>query len=942
MDDPVKRSMADPRMIARFQRFPEGGAERKLLEDWLSGSSKAAQAWVIYVDTAKYYLQIKDARKHSLTTHDMDDIKDFLGIQDDIRKTFSSRGVEPEVLKTLFGDPIDYDVRPCSDDSLIYLLRQSHIDILIGMCHLSDVVYDGYDSISPSQSLKNKEAGVRLVHCFQKKYAGPGVRWLEMALPQYMKMYNHNVHYGKTVVVLQSSGTGKSRTMAELARSNPREHWGISVCFRGLGSLNMSDVDGYPLGDVSVFGCLDRLPGDVMMKLKCVKSEEIAASFMAALFGVVHDTIMDAKCSSVKYEEAFDKSWGISDVTHQLNTPRIKNFEKVQTNAIALLKARAEEILDARSYLSAPTVFIEPDLEVPAGTASWVTKLFQILVITFAETLDRDRRELGLSCFTFTFDECNQMNFDYKPRLNSNPPDNRITLPAMQRVIKACEEFNFWFFMPDSVNGLSDVYPDTAYKKTTSSWRLQGSLKPLPPWLYMPFDTMVPSPENLPNTPLEALRLDRLRVYGRPLWSTFGDNEIMYAASRRLLCAEPQHFPSPDSDKCNLQVLAVHSIRFVLDLTAEGAANRMAIDSVRSHLRVLTDYNASTRMLKSEVLSEPILSIAAGDILLKSKEIYKETMKILVDQLLLYKKVISLGENGETCGRIILIVNRDATVHAAGGQICVVDVVKHKIVEQPYNDGDHLSYAVRPFLLASYLRQLVDPNKLAQIDGAYNSGLEWASKVHMNFTHFVQLEDFIESNLSYEFALLCWRRGLALQCIHNQPVIDKLLVGYRGDLSRPFDPKMFVFVALHTKNRVSAAKLDLINTITCPFLEDGVERWKPEYMVILMDLDTSICFKDADRQVQVTKCKAVKGQAWSAFDESAEHSAVRINIRGLQPYLSLEQWAPKMLQLESGRGLTDFSSFDQQYEFTRKATKDALTLSYDETLDRHKKLFEGV
>jgi hypothetical protein len=395
----------------------------------------------------------------------------------------------------------------------------------------------------------------------------------------------------------------------------------------------------------------------------------------------------------------------------------------------------------------------------------------------------------------------------------------------------------------------------------------------------------------------------------------------MYEASRRLLCDEPQHFPSLDSEKRDLQVLAVHSNRFVLNLTAEGAASRMVIDSVRNHLRFLTDYNASTRMLKSEVLSEPILAIAAGDILLKNKETYKDAVEILVERLLLSLKVISLGENGDTCGRIILIVNRDATVHAAGGQICVVDTVTHKIIEQHHNQAGHLPqeghlrYAVRPFLLDSYLRQLVDQNELAQVDGAYDSGLEWASKVNMNFTHFVQLEDFIQSYLSYEFALMCWRRGWALQCVHNQPIIDKLLIGYRGDLSKPFDPKMFVFIAVHTKNRVSAARLDLINTITCPFLNLKSERWKPEYMVILMDLGTPTRFKNA---VQVTKCEAVKGQAWSAFDETEEYPAIRINIRGLQPYLSLEQWAPKMLQLESDGELTDFLSFYEECEFTGK------------------------
>jgi len=34
-----------------------------------------------------------------------------------------------------------------------------------------------------------------------------------------MKMYNSNLHYGKTIFILQSNGTGKSRVVAELARS---------------------------------------------------------------------------------------------------------------------------------------------------------------------------------------------------------------------------------------------------------------------------------------------------------------------------------------------------------------------------------------------------------------------------------------------------------------------------------------------------------------------------------------------------------------------------------------------------------------------------------------------------------------------------------------------------------------------------------------------------
>jgi len=172
MDDPAKRPLEDPLMIARFKKFPEGGAERKLLKEWLGSSSKAAQEWMEDVDQAKTLFQTKNTQKRSLTARDVNIIKDYLGIQDDIREIFSSRGVQPKVLKTLFSDPKDYDVKPCSEDSLTYLLCQSYIDILIGMCYLSthstpldslngsditaaaNVADDGYQSISPLQSLK--------------------------------------------------------------------------------------------------------------------------------------------------------------------------------------------------------------------------------------------------------------------------------------------------------------------------------------------------------------------------------------------------------------------------------------------------------------------------------------------------------------------------------------------------------------------------------------------------------------------------------------------------------------------------------------------------------------------------------------------------------------------------------------------------------------------
>jgi len=54
-----------------------------------------------------------------------------------------------------------------------------------------------------------------LQHTLVRPYNGPGVAWLESALQKYIKMYDAGEHYGKTIVIMQSSGTGKSRTAAE-------------------------------------------------------------------------------------------------------------------------------------------------------------------------------------------------------------------------------------------------------------------------------------------------------------------------------------------------------------------------------------------------------------------------------------------------------------------------------------------------------------------------------------------------------------------------------------------------------------------------------------------------------------------------------------------------------------------------------------------------------
>ncbi|KAG6858465.1 hypothetical protein C0991_002672, partial [Blastosporella zonata] len=54
---------------------------------------------------------------------------------------------------------------------------------------------------------------------FNNPFVGPGVSWLDEALNTYQAIYNESHHYGRAISILQSSGMGKSRAVAELAKT---------------------------------------------------------------------------------------------------------------------------------------------------------------------------------------------------------------------------------------------------------------------------------------------------------------------------------------------------------------------------------------------------------------------------------------------------------------------------------------------------------------------------------------------------------------------------------------------------------------------------------------------------------------------------------------------------------------------------------------------------
>ena len=358
------------------------------------------------------------------------------------------------------------------------------------------------------------------------------------------------------------------------------------------------------------------------------------------------------------------------------------------------------------------------------------------------------------------------------------------------------------------------------------------------------------------------------------MWNLLDDNEVLQAAVEKL-------FFKSSFDPTNVnQVFAAFATRIGLEIGEGEASSRLAIDAVRSHMRILI--GVSGRLIITASPSEPILAIAAASMLNRTDQTYKEALKTLLDELILRGLILDRGLQGELYCRLLLTLARDKAVLPHGGYFVKVQ--------------DNYS-TIRPAKLSEFFQTLLGRNLGIPEDDIEQSNLRYTflsqmSRVWINFTHFVQLSECV-SELTPFMLCAAWSAGYAFQCAFHQPVIDGFLVAYRGDLDEPFNPANLFPIPWQSKAKSEAAELALAEQLTAPFIVgDNLDRQKPEHVVLLMDLGASSAFGHAKgAHCQLTYGEAQhpaatsKGGKWGGYAKEGEHEGKRycLNIRGHSP-----------------------------------------------------------
>ncbi|KAN0065970.1 hypothetical protein ACQY0O_001104 [Thecaphora frezii] len=708
---------------------------------------------------------------------------------------------------------------------------------------------------------------------------GDVVHHFNDALCDYEAEFVPKSYYGRVIPIVQSSGTGKSRLVNEMRTIWPT----LSVTLR----TSAKDPDeGFPIQDVAAVNYFRK-------KARIYYYELITIAFLAAWFKVAAENIPENEPSTV--EAIFDAKWGHSivdeDLSFEPNPARQSMFDMVASDADLFIEDWRKD--DSRDY----------------QVDSMVKQLLEQPLRQFAqriaslEAVKRQTKEHGCEkpLVLIAFDDCSLLS-EFMPRYQ---------LEHLRRCfhhIGMIEDLpvSFWLLLLDTSSTICKTRPE----QNDMSLRKNGMTRQLPPYYEMSFDVL--EEKAMAPCPRDALKLNMLKYYGRPLWHGYEAEKLLEVAYIKLGGSDAAEYPG-DEEKAELSdelAASLLSNRICLDLVplrSHQNGGKFVTTTVERHMRIIVDSDEFGR-IGTRAHSEPMLAIAAWYWLsdtLSYPRSWPNVIAYMRYGLLRSESVDREGLNGETLIQLLFILARDFTVEA------------RKVRELPWSNQapDMPAIPFQSFLSAllgesasqlvlDKLQQLdteaakVAPGQVhetkrkhtsADIDVAEEEGQCW-----VNFTHVTPVRTplpEITSSSLWE----AWKRGAAIQCARGQTSIDGILPIYRGSLDDAFNDKReaarrMTYMAWRDKNEDKGTKST--ECMHGPLIAYPAKETGDPLFTLLLDLGTESAFQqdamisEAHPQISVLSFECTKASCRS-------RSKLRlVHVRGCKAemYPCLKHW----------------------------------------------------
>jgi len=632
----------------------------------------------------------------------------------------------------------------------------------------------------------------------------------------------------------------------------------------------------------------------------------VAAAFLGAIFQFLTQKCVDeAETLAPGQDSTWVTSFSLQNPAEPLQSKRHHSFLMINKLAETLLENYAEQLSSKAPDLPSATIDSNHNVDNTSADHAakttkdkhivlWCKQIYQVMVSEAANKLATTLRQHGYHCLVLGFDECRYLNAPRSGKLDADYPP--MSILAMQRIIAAAdhfllEDFTLWFTFIDTSSLVFELVPR---RGMSDSDRFANHKELLIPYTSIGFDQMIPS--NLSLSPHAALYISRLKLYGRPLWSTEEDDTVVRQAFMKLF--RDEQFAPANED----HVFAAFSQHVGLELANSEAAARIALEAVRSHMRFLDVVDRT--FIKTTVPSEPCLALAAAWALRPTSKDLGVALRTLVDTLILQETVLDRSGQGDLYARILLIMARDKATDkggpiqdyyvdttAAGTHVQTITLAD--LLIQLHGDGLEMNQQQGQGLQEQQTRHKEDAldrdneDDASEEDGdeddqrkLYQNLLAAAQERHVNFTHFIHLEESV-GNLSADFLHHLWDRQCAIQCSHNQPVIDIIIITYSGALSPDWDDNKVGTFCIQVKLKASAISLTLADELVGPRING---RRPCDEVVMLIEFGVESEFQGKARKSRYQhEVATVRPKTWNGYMDKETEPRWCIHVRGHGP-----------------------------------------------------------
>ena len=394
---------------------------------------------------------------------------------------------------------------------------------------------------------------------------------------------------------------------------------------------------------------------------------------------------------------------------------------------------------------------------------------------------------------------------------------------AIRRVMRIIAHIPVWMFLLSTNSPLRHLLPPARLNR--SDRIASGALERIAPFYAFPMDlevTRVLSREfqNEANKPLaHYATAHHLTMFGRPLWRAYRDyscRDLRQFVTQKLLRSRSYDTTDPQ------HVAAVLAARICLGrvINSRDAITFQEV-AVSSHLRLVQEMDSQNGLLRTIVPPEPIISEAVAH-LLTSTGSWPQSIECLATKLL-RPGIIDKGRSGELVTRLLLIMAHDK---------CAEELMRLKGAHVPTFDF------AKPLSLLDFLRNLFTTSIYDSIVtapvGRFGTTVgEVFRGALLNFTHFVETEQFLDPGDLQELIHNLLFSGAALQLSPTQPLWDILIPLYCGQQDEQFDTTKVSALLIQVKNRKQKSNLWLTPKDYEPFF--AASLWTQHVLVLLLD-----------------------------------------------------------------------------------------------------------